>query len=106
MACCFMENVTSLGTHCHVHDDLPRSRCDLVGEHSIRANAAGKKPQTVQGARWDNSRHRFFAGYLQASSATGGIKLIARSASAVMVRLGFTPRLAPTTDPSQMYIFL
>jgi hypothetical protein len=39
-------------------------------------------------------------------SAAGGMKLIARSVSAVMVRLGFTPRLAETTDPSQMYIFL
>jgi hypothetical protein len=36
----------------------------------------------------------------------GGIKLIARSESAVMVRLGLTPRLAATTEPSQMYIFL
>ena len=42
----------------------------------------------------------------QSVSAAGGIKLIARSASAVMVRLGLTPRLAATTDPSQMYIFL
>lgn len=32
-------------------------------------------------------------------------KLIARSASAVMVRLGFTPRLAATTEPSQTYMF-
>ena len=32
------------------------------------------------------------------------MKLIARSARAVMVRLGFTPRLADTTDPSQMYM--
>lgn len=39
-------------------------------------------------------------------STAEGMKLIARSASAVMVRLGLTPRLAATTDPSQMYIFL
>ena len=31
---------------------------------------------------------------------------MARSAKAVIVRLGLTPRLAATTDPSQMYIFL
>ncbi len=42
----------------------------------------------------------------QAVSAAGGMKLRARSASAVMVRLGLTPRLAATTDPSQMYMFL
>jgi len=36
----------------------------------------------------------------------GGMKLIARSASAVMVRLGLTPRFAATTAPSQMYTFL
>jgi hypothetical protein len=36
----------------------------------------------------------------------GGIKLIARSAKAVIVRLGLTPRLAATTEPSQMYMFL
>ena len=35
----------------------------------------------------------------------GVMKLMARSASAAMVRLGLTPRLADTTDPSQMYIF-
>ena len=37
---------------------------------------------------------------------TGGIKLIARSAKAVIVRLGLTPRFAATTEPSQMYMFL
>jgi hypothetical protein len=42
----------------------------------------------------------------QAVSAAGGMKLMARSASAVMVRLGLTPRFAATTDPSQMYMFL
>ena len=39
-------------------------------------------------------------------SAAGGMKLIARSVRAVMVRLGLTPRFAATTDPSQTYIFL
>ena len=34
----------------------------------------------------------------------GGTRLIARSASAVMVRLGLTPRFAARTDPSQMYM--
>src|SRR5208283_2853295 len=38
--------------------------------------------------------------------SAAGIKLIARSASAVIVRLGLTPRFAATTDPSQTYIFL
>lgn len=33
-----------------------------------------------------------------------GIRLIARSASAVIVRLGLTPRLLASTEPSQMYI--
>jgi len=37
--------------------------------------------------------------------AEGAMNYIARSASAVMVRLGLTPRLAATTEPSQMYIF-
>ena len=32
------------------------------------------------------------------------IRLIALSARAVMVRLGFTPRFVDTTDPSQMYM--
>jgi hypothetical protein len=36
----------------------------------------------------------------------GGIKLIARSVIAVMVKLGFTPRFADTTEPSQIYMFL
>jgi hypothetical protein len=40
------------------------------------------------------------------ASTTGGMKLMALSANAAMVRLGFTPRLAATTDPSQMYMFL
>lgn len=42
----------------------------------------------------------------QPVSVAGGIKLMARSVSAVIVRLGLTPRLADTTDPSQIYIFL
>jgi hypothetical protein len=33
-----------------------------------------------------------------------GIRLIARSASAVMVKLGLTPRLLAKTEPSQMYM--
>lgn len=32
-----------------------------------------------------------------------GIKLMARSASAVMVRLGFTPKFEGTIEPSMMY---
>ncbi len=39
-------------------------------------------------------------------SEFAGMKLIARSAKAVIVRLGFTPRLAAITEPSQMYMFL
>ena len=35
--------------------------------------------------------------------ALAGMKLMARSASAVMVRLGFTPRLAESIDPSTTY---
>ncbi len=35
------------------------------------------------------------------AAAAAGTKLIARSASAVIVRLGLTPTLAGTTDPSQ-----
>src|SRR5208283_3435165 len=42
----------------------------------------------------------------QAFSAAGGMKLMARSVRAVIVRLGFTPRFAATTDPSQTYMFL
>src|SRR5208337_251281 len=42
----------------------------------------------------------------QAVSAAGGMKLMARSVRAVMVRLGFTPKFAATTDPSQTYMFL
>ena len=34
----------------------------------------------------------------------GGIRLIARSASAVIVKLGLTPRLLAKTEPSQMYM--
>jgi hypothetical protein len=34
------------------------------------------------------------------------MKLMARSVRAVMVRLGFTPKLAATTEPSQTYMFL
>jgi hypothetical protein len=34
----------------------------------------------------------------------GGIRLIARSARAVIVRLGLTPRLLAKTEPSQMYM--
>jgi len=41
-----------------------------------------------------------------ADSQALGIKLIARSVKAAIVRLGFTPRLAEMTDPSQTYIFL
>ena len=31
---------------------------------------------------------------------------MARSVSAQMVRLGFTPKFAAITEPSQMYMFL
>jgi len=41
----------------------------------------------------------------QATAIAGRTKLIARSASATMVRLGLTPRLVATTEPSQMYMF-
>ena len=37
------------------------------------------------------------------ASLFGGMKLIARSASAVIVRLGFTPGLAETDEPSMTY---
>ena len=37
-------------------------------------------------------------------SFAGRIRLIARSASAVIVRLGLTPRLLARTEPSQMYM--
>lgn len=36
----------------------------------------------------------------------GGMKDIARSARAVIVRLGLTPRFAETTEPSQIYMFV
>ncbi len=36
------------------------------------------------------------------AAGAGGMKLMARSAKAVIVRLGLTPRFAATTEASQM----
>lgn len=47
----------------------------------------------------------FFASSVQRVCDAGATKLIALSASAVIVKLGFTPRFAPRTDPSHTYIF-
>ncbi len=41
-----------------------------------------------------------------AVSEAGGMKLMARSLNAVMVRLGLTPRLPAITEPSHTYMFL
>ena len=56
-------------------------------------------------------RHRLCISACSAASFqvvpdAGGIKLMARSVRAAIVRLGLTPRLAATTEPSQTYMFL
>lgn len=67
------------------------------------AGCAGKQPDASAIRSFTNKApvHAF-----QSVSAAGGIKLMARSVTAQMVRLGLTPRLAARTEPSQMYIFL
>ena len=54
-------------------------------------------------AQWCTA-HAAGAMSLQSVSVALGMKLMARSARAVMVRLGFTPRLTGKTDPSQIYM--
>ena len=72
------------------------------GADNSRTVSTLESPDGRQATREVESMERSF----HPVSSAGGIKLIARSASAVMVRLGLTPRLAATTDPSQMYMFV
>ena len=54
-------------------------------------------------SKWMGNTDPF--GDLVAGCRKLGMNVIARSASAVIVKLGFTPRFALTTDPSQTYLF-
>ena len=53
------------------------------------------------GARQAQAARAGSAALPVAAAAASGTKLIARSASAVIVRLGLTPTFAGTTEPSQ-----
>src|SRR5690606_16375780 len=57
----------------------------------------GHLPRRQLGGLWTLALTPLASG---ASSRLAGMNDIARSASAVIVRLGFTPRFAPTAEPS------
>ena len=89
-----------------LHDEWPlhhalllRSGLQLRPEYREEKDRGTQAPKEADRSR-DLRRLSFHA-----ALAAGGIWLIARSASAQIVRLGLTPRLAAITEPSQTYRF-